>query len=64
MFKVVMDALYDVEYTVARDLTQELARNIFEYVLSTNKQEYFDDLGIERVSIIDACGAVVVCREV
>lgn len=59
MLDVVMHAMYGVKYCVVRDVDWEKALGIFQYVINTNKKEYFANLSTTDVAIVGNRGEVL-----
>ena len=51
MFKVSMKAMYGVEYVVNTYRTLKEAIKMYNYILGTNDEEYFDGLLVCKVAI-------------
>ena len=64
MFKVVMTGLFDTIYTVHSGMSLSESYEMVEYLINTCKSEYFDDLLVTDVKILDTSNVIVLDRVV
>lgn len=55
MFKVVMKAMYGVEYTVVKG-AKDICLSTYEWLLENNSDKYFNDLLVWKVVVQDEAG--------
>lgn len=56
--KVVMYGRYGVKYVVIHDVNFKKAQEIYMYMILTNKKDYFINLDINSIAIVDRGGTV------
>jgi len=56
--KVVMYGRYGVKYVVVHDVNFKKALEIYMYVVNNTKYQYFVDLDINSIAIVDRGGTV------
>lgn len=55
---VVMSGRYGVRYVVVHDVNFKKAQEVYMYMILTNKKDYFINLDVDSISMIDADGTV------
>ena len=55
MFKVVMKAMYGVEYTVVKG-AKDICLSTYAWLLENNSDKYFNDLLVWKVVVQDEAG--------
>lgn len=55
---VVMNGRYGVRYVVVHDVNFKKAQEVYMYMILTNKKDYFINLDVDSISMIDKDGTV------
>lgn len=55
---VVMNGRYGVRYVVVHDVNFKKAQEVYMYMILTNKKDYFINLDVDSISMIDTDGTV------
>ena len=56
--KVIMYGRYGVKYVVVHDVDYRTAYEIYMYVVNNTKDQYFVNLDIDSIAIVDRSGTV------